>query len=102
MSDFVFNNLVQIIPLAFKQIARKTNQALGKKLLHGTLSTSKPNQRSENLFLASLTRIIFSTLTFTNILSVLLAISQKPKPTIRTKTKRGCKESHHPVEWQET
>lgn len=49
MRDFVFNNLVQIIHLAFKQIVGKINQVLAKRFNYGTLSMSKQNQRSENL-----------------------------------------------------
>ena len=49
MRNFVFNNLVQIIHLAFKQIARNTNQVLAKRFNYGTLSMSKQNWRSENL-----------------------------------------------------
>ncbi len=83
MRDFVFNNLVQIIHLSFKQIARKTNQVLAKRFNYDTLSMSKQNQRSENLFPKSLNALNLNNLfllgLITCILSILLVTSASAK-----------------------
>ena len=74
MCDFVFNNLVQIIHLAFKQIARETNQVHAKRFNYGTLSMSKQNQRSENLFPKSLNTLRLNNFFLLSIIACILSI----------------------------
>lgn len=74
MRDFVFNNLVQIIHLAFKQIARKTNQVLAKRFNYGTLSMSKQNQRSENLSAKFLNTFHLNNLFLLGVIACILSV----------------------------
>ncbi len=74
MRDFVFNNLVQIIHLSFKQIARKTNQVLARRFNYGALSMSKQNQRSENLFSKPLNTIHLNNFFLLSITACILSI----------------------------